>query len=359
MAVKNNMQILSNQSVINTKLQDGVLGAQQARYSKQGLNYISNNTAIIPRDEAGNITLQENSINNPLLIIDSSTEQISTKSALRVLDTRFQYYSFPTEITSTVVDFALNVDVNLDNDNITTELKIPVPIDAQNQPISVVKINTSFPSTWYYGADSGITDSGYKQLQFTGGAQSVVNGYTITKDVIDTLQQTNQTLRFVINTQYVTNTTGEKTGIQLRLNRKNPKSYREFQEIVIYTEANTTGDAGASSNLLGFASNAYPVLRLEYFVDVNDIIADDTYYVEVYAGNNCWILPENCFWSIEPTEIPIGSAIFGYSVNNITKNAGVYDLNYDTILYNSSNKERIIAKRNLGTDQELVVTSEN
>lgn len=353
MAEKNDVQTISNQPVMKEQLLDPVTARQQARYSKQGLNYISNNTAIVPRDEAGNIMLHENSTNNPLLIIDSSAEQISTKSVLRVLNTRFQYYSFPTEITPNDVDFNLDVDLNLDNDPITTELKIPVPVDEQGQPISVVKINTSYTSNWYYGEESGITDQGYKQLQFAGGAQPVVNSYTISKEVISTLREKNQTLRFLINTQYVSNTPDERTGIKMRLGRKNPKIYRDFESIVIYTEANTSGEAGTDTNPNGFTSNVYPVLMLEYFVDPIDIQIGDTYYVEAFAGNSCWTLPENSYWTIEPVEIPTTTAIFGWSPQNAIGNAGVFDLNFDTMLYNNANT--LIAKRNLGTDQILTV----
>ena len=38
-------------------------------------------------------------------------------------------------------------------------------------------------------------------------------------------------------------------------------------EIILYTEANASGDAGSTSNPNGFVANTYPVLLLEYFVD--------------------------------------------------------------------------------------------
>jgi hypothetical protein len=79
---------------------------QQARYQQDGITYISNDTNIIPRDEAGNIQLSEGATNNPLLIIDSVTERITTKSALRVLDTRFEYYKFPVQVKATTTGSA-------------------------------------------------------------------------------------------------------------------------------------------------------------------------------------------------------------------------------------------------------------
>jgi hypothetical protein len=65
------------------------------KYIQNGLTVTSNNTSIHPRDEAGNIILQENSEQNPLLIIEPTATKISLNSMLRVLDTRFEYYKFP------------------------------------------------------------------------------------------------------------------------------------------------------------------------------------------------------------------------------------------------------------------------
>ena len=64
-------------------LSDPVSADQQAQYRMNGLTYVSNNESIVPRDLAGNIILNEGATNNPLLIIDAVTEQITTKSALK------------------------------------------------------------------------------------------------------------------------------------------------------------------------------------------------------------------------------------------------------------------------------------
>ena len=70
----------------NSRLNDPVAGDQQAKYIKRGLTYISNNTAIIPRDSGGNIVLNESATDNPMLYIDPVAEQITMNSALKVLD---------------------------------------------------------------------------------------------------------------------------------------------------------------------------------------------------------------------------------------------------------------------------------
>lgn len=98
---------------------------KQLKYHKSGLTYISNDTSVIPRDGAGNIALNENSTNNPLLIIEPTSTQVITKSILRVIDTQFKYFKFPA--TTTVVDQSseldLNLDLNLDQDIIYARYK--------------------------------------------------------------------------------------------------------------------------------------------------------------------------------------------------------------------------------------------
>jgi hypothetical protein len=95
---------------------------KQSKYRSQGLTYVSNNDSIIPRDDAGNIAMTEDSDNNPLLIIDPVAEKVTTKSLLKVLNTRFEYYKFPVQVrTSGSVE--LNVDLNLDQDPVYARYK--------------------------------------------------------------------------------------------------------------------------------------------------------------------------------------------------------------------------------------------
>jgi hypothetical protein len=133
----------------------------QAKYRLDGLTYISNDTNIIPRDEAGNIKMTEGSNDNPLLIIDPVTEQIATNSLLRVLDTRFQYYKFPVEV-QTGDNLNLNVDLTLDID----------PVYARYKPSENATVNAG-------GIPSGIL---LDQI-VEGVPQTVTNTYYITKDV--------------------------------------------------------------------------------------------------------------------------------------------------------------------------------
>jgi hypothetical protein len=78
-----------------------VVASPSSFYLQNGLTAISNNTAIIPRDSAGNIIITENSDDNPLLIIEPTARQISKQSFLNTIQTRFQYFSFPATVFAT------------------------------------------------------------------------------------------------------------------------------------------------------------------------------------------------------------------------------------------------------------------
>jgi len=162
------------------KTLDPIQLEQQARYRTLGLTYISNNDSIIPRDAAGNIIMQEGSDTNPLLIIDPVTEQITTKSALRVLDTAFQYYKFP--VTVNVTSSISNLDLTLD------------PIDsvyARYKPSE----NRKILSTPVF---SGILMDEVVE----GQIQTNINTYYITKEIKES--GTNLRFRIKLNHRYDT-----------------------------------------------------------------------------------------------------------------------------------------------------------
>jgi hypothetical protein len=87
------------------------------------------------------------------MVIEPNSFNFDSKPMLDILDTRFNYFSFPVQITSNPID----VDVNFDFDNISAKYIIPVSVDAKGQPIDYQRINTSKSSTWYY--NDGITQS--------------------------------------------------------------------------------------------------------------------------------------------------------------------------------------------------------
>lgn len=151
------------------KLLDPVKFQQVIKY-QGNLTLTSNDTNIIPRDEAGNIQLQEESDTNPLLIIEPVATKITLKSVLKVLDTRFQYFKFPVTVTAT--EETANLDVDLTIESVDTTY-------ARYRPSEARRINLPI-GTWSDAAKfSGIL------MDFVedGAPQKSANQYQITKEI--------------------------------------------------------------------------------------------------------------------------------------------------------------------------------
>ena len=299
-SIRNEIEsIITLRNTITIPTVDSVAADQQARYRADGLSYISNNESIIPRDGAGNIVMAESSSMNPLLIIDTVTEQITTKSALRILDTSFQYYKFPATIRpiSNIED--LVVDLDFESDSIAARFTIPAGIDAQGQPLTYQRIATSYSDNWF--TNGGENTEGRSRLPFAGGNQAEIGSYTITPDVLEALRTRNKTLKFTIQAQFNT-ADDQTTGFTLTLARSMPEVWRsEGLLYELYSESN--GD---------FGTNEYPFFQLEYVIDIiNDAAPYDKYFIEVSSDNRSWVLTENCFWKIDVIDIPITPSLTG------------------------------------------------
>jgi hypothetical protein len=155
---------------------DPIAMQQQAKYRKSGLTYISNDTSIIPRDEAGNIIMNEGSETNPLLIIDPVTEKVTLKSMLRVLNTRFEYYKFPVQVLPSG-SLDLDVNLNLDQDLVYARYK---------------------PSENFEISSAGIASGILIDEIVEGLSQQNTNAYYISKD----LKNSGKSLRFRIKIQH-------------------------------------------------------------------------------------------------------------------------------------------------------------
>ena len=305
-------------------LLDPIALQQTSKYIKDGLTVVSNNTDIIPRDVNGNIVVQSGSY----MVIEPNSFNFDSKPMLDILDTRFNYFSFPVQITSNPID----VDVSFDFDNISAKYIIPVPTDSQGQPQNLQKIDTSTPTSWYY--DGASQSSGLKELQFTGGIQENVNSYTITEDVLNTLTQQNKTLKFTIQIQW-TPSINARTGFRTEIFRRNPKNYNPLPSpFIIYKEAKSSpsGQVNSSTNPLGFNNTDYPILRLTYIVDINNTFKGDVYSIRNESGNPSWILAQNCTWDIDIVDIP-------NPTNNLYAN--VYSINDDTVILDSTGVVRV------------------
>jgi len=157
---------------------DAFAAKRQTEYQRDGLTRISNNQSVVPRDANGNISLEENVTTNPLLIIEPMTTKITTKSMLRVLDTQFNYYSFPVSIEFD--DASIDLDLNVD-------LQLPDPVFARYRPSE----NRPILATPDY---SGILMDEVQE----GLSQQSTNTYTISKDI----KNSGVDLRFRIKLQH-------------------------------------------------------------------------------------------------------------------------------------------------------------
>jgi hypothetical protein len=160
-------------------IKDSIAVDLQVKYQNQGLTYVSNNVNVIPRNENGNIALQEGVDNNPLLIIEPTVNRITTKSMLRVLDTQFKYFKFPAR--TTVVDEDV-VDLDLDLD-----LQSLDPVFARYRPSEDREI---LAANTYAGILMDEVQDGLSQQS--------PNTYTISKD----LKNSGADLRFRIKLQH-------------------------------------------------------------------------------------------------------------------------------------------------------------
>ena len=160
-------------------IKDSIAVDLQVKYQNQGLTYVSNNVNVIPRNENGNIALQEGVDNNPLLIIEPTTNRITTKSMLRVLDTQFKYFKFPAR-TAVVDEDVVDLDLDLDLQSFDS-------VFARYRPSEDQRIAASAE---YSGIEIGEIQDGLSQQS--------PNTYTVTKD----LKNSGADLRFRIKLQH-------------------------------------------------------------------------------------------------------------------------------------------------------------
>ena len=197
--------LINDFSLNNQKLFDKVKLEQTVPYDINGLTYRSNNTSIHPRDEAGNIILQENSETNPLLIIESVTPNIVNSSVLRVIDTTFRYFKFPVASSVDVPEiFAEDLQLDL------TEL-LSDPIYARYRPTDDVTITNVGSS--YSGMPMGTVVDGLSQVN--------VNCYTVSKEA----KNSGNDLRFRIKLTHRFDGPGSEGTIYFSLIKSSPSGY--------------------------------------------------------------------------------------------------------------------------------------
>jgi hypothetical protein len=316
------------------------LNQNNTKYDLHGINVESNNNVIIPRNDNGNVIVQPTS---SLLVFEGIRLNVIQDSVLPLINTRFEYFKFP--VTTNTRPDIISLDVEIPEEDSRIELKLPIALDENRQPIERIKINTSYPSSWYY---NDIVTSGYRELPFEGGIQGIANGYMIKQSLIDSLKAKKQSLKFTIQAQFQS-TDLVRTRFKLQLNRFNAVNNRQFNNFAVIAESNAF-PLNNTDNPLGFSSNEYPLIKLEYYLNPNQMIDGDTYRWSAVAGNTAWVLASTSYWFIDKVD--------NTYLSNSPIYPGIYDVFNDNALENSEG--RIIALRTAGTGQQLdIINSSN
>jgi hypothetical protein len=230
----------------NPNSEEFVVASPASFYLQNGLTAISNNTAIIPRDSAGNIVITENSIDNSLLIIEPTVRQINKQSFLNTVQTRFQYFSFPAIVFAT--GSFEPVPINLDDILID-------PVYSRYKPSEPRKILTTTPS--------GIL----MDELIDGNPTQKVNRYFITKEI----KRSGANLRFRIKLQHRFDT-----------------PYDALVGSVFFYISKTTSQDGANRTYLGpyYNSNFENIQQQEAFNQlINNIILNTKKYCQLGIDN--------------------------------------------------------------------------
>jgi hypothetical protein len=262
-----------------SKLLDPVKIQQAVKY-QGNLTITSNDANVIPRNEAGNITLQENAETNPLLIIEPVATKINLNSVLKVLDTRFQYFKFPA--TTRVIETPeVEIDLTLPElEEIETETDI---IYARYKPSENKRVVTD--------SFSGILMDDVVD----GQPQKNINGYFITKEI----KNSGKDLRFRIKLQhkYQADSSGYGTVyFSIILNSPDRGLFREWKGPYANTSEN-------NSIWGSIAQYEIQNLELDVIIRNEEFEIGETISIGAKAGQNIesayhFIIADQSYWII-------------------------------------------------------------
>jgi len=265
-----------------------------SEYTTNGMTYKSDDNNIVPRDSAGSIVIEPTS-NKNILVIEPIVKRITNNSFLKVYNTAFQYYKFP---VATIETGNAELTVNIDNldfvDTISTRYIIPYKEYPDGVPSDYARINTSTSTTWF--TNGGETLSGFLPLPLTGPNQTKPYSFILTSDIIDILKSSNKTIKFYIQAQFTPDNQSLNTAFRIRLLRTNSNvtQYKNDNLVELKTETKEEYNSGD-----------YPVLTLEYILDVNTMSDYDTFVVEAVSGNPAWCLGNQTIWNIDVIDKPV------------------------------------------------------
>ena len=266
-----------------------------AQYQANGLTSISNNKDIMPRDKAGNVLISADTSSIAYLVIDPVTNLYTMKSALDLFDTQFKYFSFPvTDVTTDTTNVDLDTtdfESSLLRSLIEQDLTIAYIEDDFGQPVGYRRMNTSYSSTWFTNGSE--QRSGLTTLPFIGGNQLEPGRFIIDDNIVDAIRNSNKTIRFDIQMQCDVASPiidpgppviKSDTGFILKLNR--------------FSKINGSARSFNPDQQNYRVGNSFPLLKITYILNPNDIVANDVYEVQAVSGNPSWYLREQTLWKI-------------------------------------------------------------
>jgi hypothetical protein len=154
------------------------------KYQTNGLLVMTNDTAVVPRNEAGSIQVEDGATTPVILVIEPMIKRVTTKSALKVLNTQFNYYKFPARTAlAEEPDLDLDLDLSILNEfNELTENTVPKPtpqIPAEYVPSDVYILpEGNFANMFNIDLNTVIE----------GPAQTKPGKFVITQDLLDELE---------------------------------------------------------------------------------------------------------------------------------------------------------------------------
>lgn len=246
------------------------------KYQTNGLLVVTNDMEITPRTATGVIQIEEDASSPVIMVIEPMVNKVTTKSALKVLNTQFNYYKFPAR-TVLAEEPVLDLDLDL---AILEEID---PIYARYTPSEDRKIlANSIPA--------GILMDSVED----GLLQRKINRYYISKAINDL----NIPLRFriKITTKFIStdNSLGSSRQ-QFTIIKSNSNGIDRFF-------AGPFNMPGSDSE--GKVKNGETnVLELDLEIPANQFTQGDTFGIGAYADHNNEInshtlIAQESYWSI-------------------------------------------------------------
>lgn len=264
---------MSNKNVIPSNVNAAKIDST-IKYQTNGLLVMTNDTAVVPRNEAGSIQVEDGATTPVILVIEPMIKRVTTKSALKVLNTQFNYYKFPAR-TALAEEPELDLDLDL---AILEEID---PIFARYKP----------STDWKIAASSGTASGILMDEVEDGQLQRKRNIYYISKAINDL----NKPLRFRIRltTKFTsTDDSLESSSERFTIIKANSNGIdREYL-------GPFTMPAGAEVN-----NGNTNVLELDLVLQPNEFTQGDMFNIGAYADhkndvNYHTIIGTQSYWSI-------------------------------------------------------------